>query len=109
MTICTSTRARTRCWASHAGMSRCSSAREGKGDCVKRGDVVVCRPARASAAPESRDLLVVGAYPKTGVYDEPRPAEVDRDTARATISHVPIPAKDPVYGKNGPLLAQWRG
>jgi len=52
-------------------------------------------------------LLVIGAYPETGSYDEPRRAEIDRKRAIASISRAKIPAKDPVYGGSGPLLAEW--
>lgn len=55
----------------------------------------------------SRDLLVVGAYPASGHYDEPKPTEVDHDKAVAAIAKVPVPAKDPVYGREGPLLEHW--
>jgi uncharacterized protein YjlB len=75
---------------------------------LKAGDVVIL-PAGTGhrRLSKSRDLLVIGAYPKTGSYDEPRPAEIDRKKALVAISRVKIPAKDPVYGKTGPLLAQW--
>lgn len=73
------------------------------------GDVVVL-PAgtghrRLSA---SRDLLVVGAYPGDGRYDEPTPDEVNHDEAVASIAQVGRPAADPVYGRRGPLRALWR-
>jgi uncharacterized protein YjlB len=76
---------------------------------LKAGDVVVL-PAgtghkRLSA---SRDLLIVGAYPATGSYDEPKPSEVDHAKAVAAIARVPAPAQDPVYGKRGPLVELWR-
>jgi uncharacterized protein YjlB len=56
----------------------------------------------------SRDLLVVGAYPEGGQYDEPRPEEVDLAQARKSIAAVPRPDRDPVYGAAGPLIALWR-
>ena len=55
----------------------------------------------------SADLLVVGAYPADGRYDELRPGEVDRVEARARIGRVPKPAGDPVYGMDGPLGKPW--
>jgi uncharacterized protein YjlB len=76
---------------------------------LKAGDVVIL-PAgtghkRLSA---SRDLLVVGAYPVSGgTYDEPRPNDVDHEEAVAAIAKVKLPAKDPVYGKSGPLRELW--
>ena len=76
---------------------------------LKTGDVVVL-PAgtghrRISA---SRDLLVVGAYPSRSPYDEPRPGEVAHDQAIAHIRKVGPPARDPVYGIHGALLALWK-
>ena len=56
----------------------------------------------------SRDLLIVGAYPATGSYDEPKPADIDHAKALAAITRVPAPAQDPVYGKRGPLVELWR-
>jgi uncharacterized protein YjlB len=81
----------------------------GKAVELKAGDVVVL-PAgtghkRLSA---SRDLLIVGAYPRAGSYDEPRPDDVDHEKAVAAIARVPAPAQDPVYGKRGPLVELWR-
>jgi uncharacterized protein YjlB len=77
---------------------------------LKTGDVVVIpagtghRKLRAS-----RDLLIVGAYPANGgKYDEPTPAGVNRDEARASIARVGAPRADPVYGARGPLKALWR-
>lgn len=76
---------------------------------LKAGDVVVL-PAgtghrRISA---SEDLLVVGAYPSSGgAYDESRPGEVDHQRALERISKVPPPARDPVYGRGGPVNDLW--
>ena len=76
---------------------------------LKAGDVVIL-PAgtghkRLSA---SRDLLIVGAYPAKGSYDEPKPKDVDHAEAVAAIARVRAPAQDPVYGKRGPLVELWR-
>lgn len=75
---------------------------------LKAGDAVVI-PAgvghrRLSA---SKELLVVGAYPRAGRYDEPAPAEIRIEEARASVREVPPPPSDPVYGKGGPLVAIW--
>lgn len=55
----------------------------------------------------SRDLLVVGAYPPGGRYDECKATDESHDHALATIGDAPAPAQDPVYGTNGPLLDLW--
>lgn len=75
---------------------------------VKAGDVIVL-PAgtghcRISA---SEDLLVVGAYPG-GRYDEPRPGELGHKLVLRRIAGVRVPARDPVYGRDGPLKAAWK-
>jgi len=76
---------------------------------VAAGDVAVL-PAgtghqRLSA---SGDLLVVGAYPPAGTYDLCRATAQTRECALATIPHVPLPATDPLYGRDGPLMTLWR-
>ena len=56
----------------------------------------------------SADLLVIGAYPPEGTYDLCRgdnPA--DRAKALTTIPKVPVPASDPVGGKDGALPKLW--
>jgi uncharacterized protein YjlB len=75
---------------------------------VKAGDVVVL-PAgtghrRFSA---SNDLMVVGAYPSSGSYDQWRPGEISHSEALERIAKVPSPAQDPVYGPDGPLTRLW--
>lgn len=73
---------------------------------VRSGDVVLL-PAgtghrRLSA---SSDLLVVGAYPPGQSGDILRDAPtVDIRTA---ISRLARPAKDPVFGREGPMLEHW--
>jgi len=76
---------------------------------LKAGDVVVLPAGTGHCRLKaSRDLLVVGAYPSGGRYDEPRPDEVDGPAARRSIAKVPRPRQDPVYGREGPLLAAWK-
>jgi uncharacterized protein YjlB len=76
---------------------------------LRAGDVVVL-PAGTGhqRLAKSRDLLVVGAYPRAGRYDEPGPSEVDPLKARRAIARVRPPAQDPVYGAKGPLKSAWR-
>ena len=83
--------------------------RRGRTVTLHAGDVAVL-PAgtghrRVSA---SDDLLVVGAYPAQGRYDEPRPEEIDYEAAVASIAKVKLPPQDPVYGAGGPLIGVWR-
>ena len=77
---------------------------------LKAGDVVVL-PAGTGhqRVTQSDDLLVVGAYPASGRYDEPQPKDVDHDEAVAAIAKTRVPAKDPVYGRTGPLRKFWHG
>ena len=82
----------------------------GRNLAVKAGDVVVL-PAgtghrRLSA---SDDLLVVGAYPSSGSYDQWRPGEISHREALERIAMVPSPVQDPVYGHAGPLTRLWAG
>ena len=53
----------------------------------------------------SRDLLVVGAYPAGGQYDECTAS----NHVRAPRLDLPLPECDPVYGANGPLPELWAG
>ena len=75
---------------------------------LEAGDVAIL-PAgtghrRVSA---SADLLVIGAYPKggNGSYDEPG---AGHDAVVAAIARTPLPAQDPVFGKDGPLMVLWK-
>jgi uncharacterized protein YjlB len=54
----------------------------------------------------SSDFLAVGAYPPTGAYDECTSSE-DHIKAVKSIARVKRPRKDPVYGKDGPLVRIW--
>jgi uncharacterized protein YjlB len=83
--------------------------KKGRTLALKAGDAVVL-PAgtghRRIAA--SKDLLVVGAYPKGSDYDEPKPEEADPKYARKRIAAVPAPRCDPLYGAGGPLTTLWK-
>jgi uncharacterized protein YjlB len=50
---------------------------------------------------------VVGACPEQDTYDECTDTR-DRLDAAKRIAKVRKPAKDPVYGANGPLVKAWR-
>ena len=55
----------------------------------------------------STDLVVIGAYPKTGRFDLCRGSKAEHDKALKSIPQVPLPDSDPVFGKEGPLLRLW--
>jgi uncharacterized protein YjlB len=75
---------------------------------LKAGDVAVL-PAGTGhqCLKASKDLLVVGAYPAAGSYDECRHAG-EHDRAVRSIRSVPRPRKDPVFGRTGPLTSIWK-
>lgn len=76
---------------------------------VKAGDVVVL-PAGTGhqRIGAGQGLLVVGAYPPEGKYDQVQPHEANDPEARARIVGVPAPRTDPLYGSSGPLTDYWR-
>ena len=81
---------------------------EGRQIDLQAGDVAIL-PAgtghrRTACSP---DLLVVGAYPKGGIYDQPRPTQMSHGAAVAAVAKTPLPDQDPVYGREGPLIALW--
>jgi uncharacterized protein YjlB len=76
---------------------------------VKAGDVVIL-PAGTGhqLISAGKDFLVVGAYPATGTYDVCKPGEESYRKSVKTVARVPQPRKDPVYGRDGNLLALWK-
>jgi uncharacterized protein YjlB len=81
----------------------------GKTVSLRTGDVVIL-PAGTGhqALTVSKDLLVVGAYPVSGKYDEFRARPADHTKALRMIPKVRAPTKDPVFGKKGPLKRLWK-
>lgn len=75
---------------------------------VVAGDVVVL-PAGTGHRRLSADtaLLVVGAYPRNGRFDQKRPGEIESEAARRAVAAVPLPEMDPVAGADGPLVRLW--
>lgn len=76
---------------------------------VEAGDVLVL-PAgtghkRLLASP---DFQVVGAYPNGMDYNLRKGLSEERPKVLEEIQCVPLPQLDPIYGKNGPLIAKWR-
>jgi uncharacterized protein YjlB len=76
---------------------------------VSAGDVVVI-PAGVGhkRLSGSRDLLVIGAYPRGQAADLRKgdPAEIAE--VRANVAKVPLPSQDPVLGAEGPVVDRWR-
>jgi len=76
---------------------------------LKAGDVAILPAGTGHQRLEgTKDLLVIGAYPPVGTYDECRISAKEHERALTTIPKVGGPRKDPVYGAKGPLLRSWR-
>jgi uncharacterized protein YjlB len=75
---------------------------------VRPGDVAILPAGTGHRCVHASDLLVVGAYPPTGKYEEYRATKEEHDRARAQISNVALPQSDPIYGQDGPLMHLWR-
>lgn len=56
---------------------------------------------------QSRELLVVGAYPGGADYDIRRGDADEHGTVMRNIAAVKLPACDPVSGRDGPLRKFW--
>jgi uncharacterized protein YjlB len=75
---------------------------------VGAGDVVVLPAGTGHQRLDaSTDLLVIGAYPNNGRFDQKRPGEMGREAARRAVAAVPLPEMDPVAGADGPLTRLW--
>jgi uncharacterized protein YjlB len=84
----------------------------GRDVAVAAGDVVVI-PAGVGhkRIDASDDFEVVGAYPDGRDWDLIRAENTDAESHaefKARIANVPLPARDPVAGENGPLIAAWK-
>lgn len=56
----------------------------------------------------SADFEVLGAYPDGQKWDLQYGAPGERPKADENIARVPLPAEDPFFGPDGPLLKHWR-
>ncbi|MBD8553934.1 cupin [Rhizobium sp. CFBP 8762] len=79
---------------------------DGKVLTVNAGDCVLLPAGTGHCRLEaSRDFLVVGAYPAGQHADlKTGPASM---VDMQTITRLPMPDRDPIEGKNGPLLHHW--
>ena len=93
--------ARGRAWVRFGG-------KRGKDIELTAGDVAVLPAGTGHQCRWSApDLMVIGAYPPKGKYDLCRGSKAEHDTALQVIPRVPLPDQDPVFGREGPLLALW--
>ncbi len=75
---------------------------------VSTGDVLILPAGVAHKnAGADGDFLVVGAYPQGRDWDLKTGAPGDRPEADRAIEAVPLPALDPLYGAEGPMLEHW--
>ena len=75
---------------------------------AEAGDVIII-PAGVSHCNkgQSPDFRVVGAYPQGQNWDMKYGKDGERPAVDQVISTVPLPAADPVAGKDGPLKTLW--
>jgi uncharacterized protein YjlB len=57
---------------------------------------------------QKRDFKIIGAYPKGQRWDMCYGNMGERPKADENIKRVPLPRTDPIYGAEGPLIANWR-
>lgn len=75
---------------------------------VMKGDVIVIPAGVAHKQLEcSSDFGVVGAYPDGRKWDVLRGVPTELPAADDRIAALPLPAKDPLYGIDGPLVTLW--
>lgn len=75
---------------------------------LSAGDVIVL-PAGTGhkCSSKSEDFLCVGAYPQSKDYDIMLGRASEFEEVRKRSASVPVPAQDPVFGKEGFLKAYW--
>jgi len=76
---------------------------------LEKGDVVVIPAGVAHKNVFStRDFRCMGAYPKGQNYDINYGHREERPHTDENIRNVPLPKKDPLTGKDGPLVCYWK-
>ena len=76
---------------------------------VQPGDVVVIPAGVGHENVESTgDFTMVGAYPPGQSPDLQRGEPSERSWVTDAIAKVPLPTADPLFGKDGPLMREWR-
>lgn len=75
---------------------------------LKQGDVVIIPAGVAHrCAKASGDFECMGAYPNDQMFDMNYGYVDERSKARENIHNLALPAKDPIYGADGPLVFHW--
>lgn len=75
---------------------------------IKAGDIIVIPAGVGHKNLGSENLGVVGAYPGGMMYDLMRGNPDERPGADQRIAAVPLPAEDPLLGKNRGLVNTWK-
>ena len=76
---------------------------------VRAGDVIVIPAGVAHKnLGSTADFGVVGAYPDGQEMDMNYGKPAERPRADKNVARVPLPKFDPVFGKHGPLIENWR-
>ena len=76
---------------------------------VEKGDAIVIPSGVAHRnLGASEDFACVGAYPAGQSYDMNYGKEDERPGVIENIKNTPLPEKDPIYGKEGPVVNLWR-
>jgi uncharacterized protein YjlB len=74
---------------------------------VEAGDVLIIPAGVGHKNLQNENLGVVGAYPNGMDYDLKKGAKGERPAVDKNIAAVPMPAYDPVYGKDAGLVKSW--
>ena len=76
---------------------------------LNEGDVVIIPAGVAHQFVEGEDdFKVVGAYPEGQSYDVLYGKDGERPSADENIRALSLPASDPIYGTDGPLMKNWQ-
>jgi uncharacterized protein YjlB len=76
---------------------------------IKKGDVVIIPAGVAHKNLDaSNNFKCIGAYPKGQDYDMKEGKKEEFLKAKKNIAALPLPESDPIFGREGPLLDQWK-
>ena len=90
----------TKCWGGERQARVRFGGDKGKTVHLKPGDVVILPAGKGhQALSASKDLVVVGAYPPQGKYEEYKGSLSKYERAVRMIPRVALPRNDPIYGR----------